>query len=308
MCLPPSLPNTPHSLKSNENYPRVKNNSNRAESVQTQAGVFLRTCCGTIQKGSSESGSMYNSGQEHATLRTLHHGGGRLTERCQCCRGLVGLWAGLGSRPVTLSKAPPPPGFRFLAPPPPHQAACRSRRVWTHGLCVAGCGGIHLLAPGCQERPLRGGSVPAFKWADGCQLPGEPHPPAPRPSPAAPPVSMCSSRRRSCLVLSVQGHWDRREEQTPSLQWPPPADPGPGRGWSAAGLFFSPVTWSRAWACSEVCGSVGASPGSVLPSPRHLEQRPELLFPCRHGTTGGLQAEGDRPRCQRWNFVLLKLG
>lgn len=84
--------------------------------------------------------------------------------------------------------------------------------------------------------------------------------------------------------------------------------PGPGRVWSAAGLFFSPVTWSHAWACSGVCGSVGASPGSVLPSPRHLGQRPELRFPCQHGTTGGLQAEGDHPLCQRWNFVLLKLG
>lgn len=42
-----------------------------------------------------------------------------------------------------------------------------------NGVCVAGCRGLHLFAPGGQERPLRCGSVSAFEWTDGCQLSGK---------------------------------------------------------------------------------------------------------------------------------------
>lgn len=50
------------------------------------------------------------------------------------------------------------------------EAGCDSRDL--SGIRVAGRGRLHLFAPGCQERPLRCGSVSALQWTNGRQLPG----------------------------------------------------------------------------------------------------------------------------------------
>lgn len=60
--------------------------------------------------------------------------------------------------------------------------AGRAQRPRAPGACwlwdlsssrVTGRRGLDLFAPGCQERPLRRGSVPALKWTDGRQLSGK---------------------------------------------------------------------------------------------------------------------------------------
>lgn len=110
-------------------------------------------------------------------------GGGRWS-RCSCRRG--GLPAARGRAPSPgghcVGSGPPtvPPGPLFVQRLPHGQAGGPAHRTSRraspdpNGICVAGRRGIHLFAPGCEERPLRCGSVLAFKWADGRQLSGRP--------------------------------------------------------------------------------------------------------------------------------------
>lgn len=186
---------------------------------------------------------MCNSSQDPPCSEQRLQGGRRLTESCRC-QEPVWPWAGLGSWPVTWSKAPPPPGFPFWRLCPHVGRPVRPGVFGPTAFVLQDAEGstcLHLAAKkGHYE-------VVQYLLSNGqmdvnCQV-SHTRPPLVLPRCAL--ASLCSSHGRSSLC-SVSG---------------------PGWGWSAAWLFFSPVTWSRAWACAGVCGSVRARPGTGLPSP-----------------------------------------
>lgn len=118
------------------------------------------------------------------------------------------------------------------------------------GVCVAGRRGLHLFAPGGQERPLRCGSVSAFEWTDGCQLSGKATPvthqtrfsfvavPPPAPTPRGPgrpgltrwpsvgshlwlPLHCCLSGSFSWAVRLDRSHPLAASVQMLPPEWPP---------------------------------------------------------------------------------------